>query len=231
MPPLLSPRALVLLLVLVAFVSHAVAETATIHGVSRIYLRTGPGTSYEPDGVVVEGEPLTALEPAGSWTKVETADGRVGYVYGGYLRYGASEPSTVENDAEPAAANEGLVAVVGTDAPAQTTGADPTRAEASLADEVAMLRTELERLRSEIASRPEASRGISTASAVSASDEANIAALTLPTRGPVSVSPATVDGANLRTAGVALFALVIGWVFGAGFSRRRTRSPRGRLRF
>ena len=219
-----SLASLLLIPLLVLRGSEAAAETATIRGVSRIYLRTGPGTSHDPNGVVVEGEPLTTIERTGSWVKVETADGRIGYVYSGYLfveEDGGSPPAASAEvlpgppappSEVPPAAPPVAVAELGTGEPAVPAAPDG----AGLREEITILKAEVERLKSEVAS---GTRGGAAAAARS------------PTRGPASIAPGTEEGVNLRTAGVALFSFVLGWIFGAGFSRRRSRSQRGRLRF
>jgi hypothetical protein len=227
-----SLASLLLIPLLVFRGAEAAAETATIRGVSRIYLRTGPGTSHEPDGVVVEGEPLTTIERTGSWVKVQTADGRIGYVYSGYLFVevdgGSPQAASAVEDppgaptppAEvPPAAPPVAVAELGTGEPAAAAGPDGD----SLREEITMLKAEVERLKSEVA-------GGTRVGAAPVPGSATVTARS-PTRGPASVAPGDEEGVNLRTAGVALFSLVLGWIFGAGFSRRRSRSQRGRLRF
>lgn len=236
--------AVLLIALLVSPGSDAGAETATIRGVSRIYLRTGPGTSHEPNGVVVEGEPISTIERIGSWVKVETADGRVGYVYSGYLvvEEGAGSPPAASADDAPQAGDPSAAAASAapetppgtpvemmplTD-PAGGVAALPAAPEGDgLREEIATLKAEVERLKSEVASGSSGIRG-GTASlpAVSAAGESASTA----TRRPATTGE-TDEGVNLRTAGVALFSLVIGWILGAGFSRRRSRSSRGRLRF
>lgn len=219
------------------------AETATIRGVSRIYLRTGPGTSHEPNGVVVEGEPLSTIERLGSWVKVETADGRVGYVYSGYLvvEEGAgSPPAASAVDAAPAGDPSAAAAAAVPDAPAEMMpppapagdlGSLPAAPEGDgLRDEIATLKAEVERLKSEVASGSSGIRGGSASLPSITAGAGSAATGESPTRGPTTAG-GTDEGVNLRTAGVALFSLVIGWIFGAGFSRRRSRSSRGRLRF
>jgi uncharacterized protein YgiM (DUF1202 family) len=209
------------MLAFLALVPPSRAGMATVSGVSRIYLRGGPGTSYAPNGFVAEGEAVTTTAQVGNWHRVQTADGRSGYIYGGYLSF-VSTPSPESaaappaNEAAPAPAEPTLPAAdvaptgeLGADAPSAPASPDVDDWEAELAS----LKAEVARLRSEVGDAP-ASPGI-----------------TLPTRGPVEISSTPSETSNLRTAGVAVFFLIVGWVFGAGFARRRTRSQRGRLRY
>ena len=220
----MSVRRLILLLAALASTSPSLsrAETATVSGVSQIYLRSGPGTTYSPNGVVNAGESVTTLDLVGNWQRVETSDGRSGFVYTGYLTFGGA-PAQPTTDATAVAPAESLASASPV-APATSMQAiappsptvDPAEVETWQA-ELSGLKAEVARLRSEVGRGPE--------------DETPAAALTLPTRGPVEISPSSAEASNLRTVGVAVFFLIVGWVFGAGFARRRTRSQRGRLRF
>jgi len=234
LPP--RTRRFVALLVL-ASTAIAAAETAVITGVSRIYLRTGPGTTYEPDGVVVANEPVTVLGKTGSWVKIETQDRRTGFVYGGYLTFqegGAAVPviaappppplSLSAPSAEPASVEPQA------EAPSAPSSGPPSTASGSTAEgeawqsEVADLKAEIARLRTEM-EQSGSQRPRRNTDALAASLSA------LPTRKPFEIASPEAESSNLRTAGIALLSLVIGWVFGAGFARRRGRPQRGRLRF
>jgi hypothetical protein len=224
----MSVSRLSLFLVPIAVLSLAVssrAGTATVTGVAQIYLRMGPGTTYSPNGVVAEGQAVTTIEQVGNWHRVETLDGRTGFIYSGYLSF-APSPAVPSPAAKVAAGAEtpfsGPVArpaepvapAAGASPPAESNGY-------SWQDELASLKAEVARLRSEV-DGPDTSPHRTPAS---------LAALTLPTRAPVEISTNSPEASNLRTVGIAVFFLVVGWIFGAGFARRRTRSQRGRLRF
>ena len=220
----MSVSRLILIIAALAFlalVPPSRAGTATVSGVSRIYLRSGPGTSYAPNGFVAEGEAVTTTAQVGNWHRVQTADGRSGYIYGGYLSF-ADSPSTEsapaplgdEAPAAPAVPSAPSAEVAPSGEPdAEAAAAPASPAVDDWEAELASLKAEVARLRSEVGEVP-ASPGI-----------------TLPTRGPVEISSTPAETSNLRTAGVAVFFLIVGWVFGAGFARRRTRSQRGRLRY
>ncbi len=226
----MSVSRLILILAALAFlaiVPPSRAGTATVSGVSRIYLRSGPGTSYAPNGFVAEGEAVTTTAQVGNWHRVQTADGRSGYIYGGYLTFAATPtedsapaPAQPADEAASAPAEPSAPAVevapsgeLEAEAPAAPASSDVDDWEAELAS----LKAEVARLRSEVG--PEVGEAPASPG------------ITLPTRGPVEISSTPSETSNLRTAGVAVFFLIVGWIFGAGFARRRTRSQRGRLRF
>ena len=198
------------------------AGTATVTGVARIYLRTGPGTTYSPNGVVAEGQPVTTLEQVGNWHRVATLDGRTGFIYSGYLSF-APSPAATSPTANMATAAETPIsgAIAASVEPFASASPPAGSIDDSWQDELASLKAEVARLRSEIDAQD----------ATPPRTPASLAALTLPTRAPVEISSNTPEASNLRTVGIAVFFLVVGWIFGAGFARRRTRSQRGRLRY
>jgi len=75
--------ALGLLVLLVAL--PAVAEPAWVSGEVRLNLRSGAGNQYRILGVLKTGDALQVLERSEKWTKVRTAEGKEGWIPGGYL--------------------------------------------------------------------------------------------------------------------------------------------------
>jgi len=61
------------------------AETGWVRGEVRLNLRSGAGTQFKIIGTVETGDELTVLNSAESWTRVQTKDGRIGWIPAGYL--------------------------------------------------------------------------------------------------------------------------------------------------
>ena len=94
-----TQRARLTLLVLLAWglalsgPAPAAAEPAWIRAEVRLNLRTGPGSSYRILDMLQTGDAVTILERAEGWTKVESADGKLGWIPAGYLQ--ATAPPTI----------------------------------------------------------------------------------------------------------------------------------------
>ena len=69
------------------------AAPAEISGIDKIYLREGPGSEQPAIGVLSGGDPVEILDIEGSWTKIQTPDGKVGYVYHRYVQPRFGEPA------------------------------------------------------------------------------------------------------------------------------------------
>ncbi|HPG26722.1 MAG: TIGR04211 family SH3 domain-containing protein [Spirochaetaceae bacterium] len=80
---------LVLAAQLVAPSPATAQEVAWVRGEVRLNLRTGPGNQYKILGVVTTGDELRVISRGEDWTQVETAEGKRGWIPGGYL---ATEP-------------------------------------------------------------------------------------------------------------------------------------------
>ena len=203
------------LTVSVAKVAEVRAEQAQIAGIEKVYLRPSPGTDQTPITVLSAGDHVNILDIEGSWAKVETADGKVGYVYHRYVVPwvdGAPPPAVPRPAAPP-------VAAAPSPAPPPPSPA-PTASEAALSAELAGLRAELAELKDKVQKR--AGRG-EEASAPAATPFASDAP------GAAGSAPTSEQGVGVLA--VAFFSLLVGWVLGAAFSRRRSRSQRRRLRF
>ncbi|MFK7896343.1 MAG: TIGR04211 family SH3 domain-containing protein [Myxococcota bacterium] len=72
-----------ILIVLAA--GSAAAEPAWIKGSIRLNLRSGAGTQYKILQSVETGDAMTVLGRSESWTRVRTAEGKVGWIPAGYL--------------------------------------------------------------------------------------------------------------------------------------------------
>ena len=70
---------------LILCAGSAAAEGAWIKGSIRLNLRSGAGTQYKILQSVETGDAMTVLGRAENWTRVRTAEGKVGWIPGGYL--------------------------------------------------------------------------------------------------------------------------------------------------
>lgn len=68
------------------------ADDHAVVTASALNLRSGPGTGYKITGLLMKGTEVTVTAAKSSWYQVQTAAGKTGYVYGGYLV--AKNPST-----------------------------------------------------------------------------------------------------------------------------------------
>lgn len=68
------------------------AEQGWIKGDITLNLRTGGGTEYRIIGTVATGDPVKVLLRGEDWTRIETQDGKIGWIPGGYVE---AEPPPV----------------------------------------------------------------------------------------------------------------------------------------
>lgn len=61
-------------------------ETGWIQSEVRLNLRTGAGIDYRIVGTVVSGDAVRVLEKRENWTRVQTSDGKTGWIPAGYLQ-------------------------------------------------------------------------------------------------------------------------------------------------
>ena len=209
---------------------EALAQQAEIAGIEKVYLRPAPGTDQTPLGVLNAGDRVNILDIEGLWTKVETADGKIGYVYHRYvvpLAEGGipavAAPRPVVPSAPAVAAVPAPARIVPTPLPAVPlpVPTTPEAAKDAVSAELAGLRAELSELKERVQKR-----AVETGEA----PERSVTVSPLDARpAPSPAAPASEQG--MGVVAVAFVFLVIGWVLGAAFNRRRSKSQRHRLRF
>ena len=77
-----------LLFILMSILIHATSSNAEQYYVSQrieITMRTGPGTSYKVMSMLPSGETTTMLQYGKEWSRIETSDGKDGWVLSRYL--------------------------------------------------------------------------------------------------------------------------------------------------
>lgn len=75
----------VLGLALLLAAGQAGAEQGWVRGDLRLNLRSGAGLEYRILGAVATGDSVKVLSKGTDWTRVETADGKVGWIPAGYV--------------------------------------------------------------------------------------------------------------------------------------------------
>ena len=77
------------LLILALIPGTALAETVSLaYSGGSLNLRKGPGTSYASLGTVHDGDHIDVLRYGDIWSKVETDDGKIGYIKNLYIEDG-----------------------------------------------------------------------------------------------------------------------------------------------
>jgi SH3 domain protein len=64
----------------------AEAETLYVSEIREISIRSGPGSEHKIASFVSTGQPLVSLETSGDWTKVQTAQGKEGWILTRFLK-------------------------------------------------------------------------------------------------------------------------------------------------
>ncbi len=65
--------------------SAGAAEQGWVKGDLRLNLRSGGGNEYRILGTLATGDPVKVLDRGTEWTRVEAADGKVGWIPAGYV--------------------------------------------------------------------------------------------------------------------------------------------------
>jgi hypothetical protein len=211
-------------LFLLSTIEHAAfAAPAEISGIDKVYLRAGPGTDAAPLGVLKGGDQVNLLDVEGSWTKVQTRDGTVGFVY---HRYVVPRPDGSSAQGEPQTAGPPSDVAAAPTAPPPVPS--PRETVAATKDE---LSTELANLRAEVADLKQKvqERTDQTGDAQAPSGGSIPSISPAPVGAPVAPAPSAREQ-GIGVLAVAMLSLLVGWVLGSAFGRRRSRSQRPRLR-
>ncbi|MFH0728797.1 MAG: TIGR04211 family SH3 domain-containing protein [Pseudomonadota bacterium] len=62
------------------------AETLYVSEIRELSLRSGPGSDHKIASFVSTGQPLTVLETSGDWTRIQTAQGKEGWILTRFLK-------------------------------------------------------------------------------------------------------------------------------------------------
>ncbi|MGH7859321.1 MAG: SH3 domain-containing protein, partial [Candidatus Binatia bacterium] len=83
---------------------EAAAAPARISGAPLVYVRSGPGPDHQPVRILSEGDTVEKLEDLGSWTRIETPKGEIGFVYSSFVvETGAEAPIVAGQEPTPVA--------------------------------------------------------------------------------------------------------------------------------
>ena len=74
-----------LFMLLLSLALSASANTGWVKGEVRLNLRSGAGTQFKILGSIQTGDSVTVLGTHESWTRVETAERKIGWIPAGYL--------------------------------------------------------------------------------------------------------------------------------------------------
>lgn len=96
-----ATTALVILLCLAPQCS-AEGQPAVVEGTTQLFIRRGPGREFPPFATLTGGSQVEVQERHGTWARVTTASGQVGYVHGKYLRLLKTTSPTVSAEHSPA---------------------------------------------------------------------------------------------------------------------------------
>src|SRR5262249_17129163 len=122
---------------------------AEISGIDKVYLRAAPGTDAAPLAVLNGGGRVNIPPGGGSWSKVETREGTVGFVYHRYVvpkSEGSNTQAVPETTSPPAEAAAAPTEVPPVPSPAETAAAPKDEISAELAN----LRAEIADLKQKV---------------------------------------------------------------------------------
>jgi SH3 domain-containing protein len=207
------------LALLVMTEATSIAEQAEISGTANVYLRSGPGADYPTVGVLNAGDRVTIVGTQGVWTRVATADARVGYLNRRFLTPTTESPEETSSTKDTAVAGPAE-----RPSPAPSPAAEARKPE--LAAEMAALRAEISELKQKIEEQRD-QQGSETYPEASTTPIARTPPVAIQTTN----DPVTAREQGVGVLAVAMLCLIIGWVLGSTFTRRRSRSQRSRLRF
>jgi len=233
---------LVALLAVASLTSTARAQgaSAVVEGAARVNVRRGPGANFPTVATIGAGERVDVEGMEGEWAHIRTASGETGYVRSVFLaprgeRSGAAAPTARSAretpprhaadagggaagagvEASPSARPSGVPgATAAAPAPlAHQTGETDAEAARRLQAELTRVTAALEALQRQVQAR-----GTESAPLPGGAQG-----------GGTAVDPGEPFGAG--ALGVAVVALLVGWVVGIGVGRRRERNRRSRIRF
>lgn len=234
------------LALLASAAARATAEDtkAVVHGASKLFVRRGPGMSFPPFARLSEGSIVKVHGKQGSWVRIETAGGQVGFVNQKYL--------SPVGDADLAAAAPPTEAeLLETPSPTAT---EPTQAEGGDAATTRQAQTEVPETETRAETPAKAGAGVETpldtpTRPTMAEERASIADEVRRLSAAVGVLEKRIgesepigdgisgdeeDDENSVSGGAILMSLIsigLGWYLGSRYGRAQERGRRSRIRF
>jgi hypothetical protein len=207
--------------------SAAAAGSAVIRGATTLNVRSGPGREYPSFATLTEGSTVEVQATQGSWARVRTAAGEIGYVHKAFLvplEPEEAAPPAEESGSEKVSGSEELDAVPATPVPEQAVEGEAAGERPAAPSDVLAGQQRLERLveslRADVKQLADAVR------------ERGSVAISEPAATPMRVGVTAVDATDSGSLlGLSIIGLVAGFVLGAIYGRRQERGRRTRVRF
>jgi uncharacterized protein YgiM (DUF1202 family) len=214
----------------------AQGQPAVVEGTSQLFIRRGPGREFPPFATLTGGSQVQVQEQRGTWARISTASGQVGYVHTKFLRLLTATPAAIQAAESTAAPTEfpaatqthgGRVTATRRVAEATTPEDSPTATEAADLPSPTVTRTARD-------AAPAGKRNVQDElDRLSSAVEALNTRLDQRFPLPEEVTTAAADeGGTVSGGAIVLFllGLVLGWLMGATYQRNKDRGRRSRIR-
>jgi uncharacterized protein YgiM (DUF1202 family) len=217
----------------------AESKPAVVEGTSQLFIRRGPGTEFPPFATLTGGSQVQVEETHGSWARVTTASGQVGYVHTRFLTMIKAEAAQSPTIAPPAVQPTRRSSPPTSKERAATKTSTPAEIDEKTPDVVEPTATPVEltadtRPRSAAgaaASLPEERTEIRRlADAVEALNRRFDQRLPVPNGGASSTVIEPTAGVSGGAVLLGLLGVVVGWLLGATYQRNKERGRRSRIR-
>jgi len=229
----------------------AQGQPAVVEGTSQLFIRRGPGREFPPFATLTGGSQVQLQERHGTWARVTTASGQVGYVHSKYLRVlkadtpvAAPAPPTAPVTTAPTPATAAPTPAAGS--PTRTTRSASTSTPQRVVERATERATASPTASAEVTSTPAATetpgtvakklRGANVEVEIGRLSEA-VEALNrrldqrfpLPEAGNVP-APEPDSGVSGGAILLSLAGVVVGWLLGSTYQRNKERGRRSRIR-
>lgn len=229
--------------------ASAQGQPAVVEGTTKLFIRRGPGREFPPFATLTGGSKVQLHEKRGTWSRITTASGQVGYVHSKFLRVvdsaGATPPAATPADtpaSEPPPATPTMVAATQPPSPRPT--ATKRRAGQATASPAENVPTPNEPTQLPTASPTETAAVATSAKGGRLDMQQQVDRLSravdalnsrLDQRFPLPEEmPATsVDSGTGVSGGAILLGflgVIVGWLMGATYQRNKDRGRRSRIR-
>lgn len=207
----------------------AAAGNAVIHGASALNVRSGPGRDHPAFTTLKEGDRVEVEATEGSWVRIRTPDGQIGYVHKAFVvPLETEEAAAPPPEAEGEPASSGEVEAAPEEVPSEPGPGGTADRETGAPDGDVMagqrrLERLVEGLQEDVGKLLEIARQRS---------DVRAAVRPTPTPTPLLVGITPVDATESGSLlGLSIIGLVAGFILGMIYGRRQERGRRTRVRF